>query len=153
MLYVHKKSEVPIDPWPALNHGGGNNLGDPAVAAPFLVLCNADIIHREGAWHYIFEFDTRNTLELSALARLARNEERYPEDMNWKQWLGPEFTIISAAVRDEILHMPASEGHTSAVITNMRNALPTPPVPGTEGRHWWRGDIPEDFLLALPSGR
>jgi hypothetical protein len=153
MLYIHRKSATPIDPWPALYHGGANNLGDESVPQRFLVLCNADILQRDGVWHYIFEFDARNSLELSALAQAAdRRRQAYPNDIDWKSWLGDEFTIISAAVRDEILHLPESEAHTGAVITNMRRVMATPPPPGSEGRHWWRGDIPEDFLLALPHG-
>ena len=152
MLYVHKKSATPIDPWPFLRHAGGNNLGDESVTAKYLVLFNVDIVQREGVWHYLFEFDTRESLELSALAQLSGTQERYPDDMDWKNWLG-EHTIISAAVRDEILHMPASEAHTGAIITNMRPMkYPGQPIPGQDQRHWWRGEIPEDFLIALPRG-
>ena len=38
------------------------------IRAKYLVLCNVDILHRDGAWHYIFEFDARNSLEMSELA-------------------------------------------------------------------------------------
>src|SRR4051812_1515000 len=57
MLYIHKKSPTPITHWDALRHGGPNNLGDRAVRGAYLVLWNVDIVHREGAWHYLFEFD------------------------------------------------------------------------------------------------
>src|SRR5882757_8529940 len=99
MLYVHKKSPTPIDPWGALRHGGLNNLADPAIPGKCLVLFNVDIVQREGAWHYIFEFESRDTLEVSALAQLTGKERHYPDDMNWKQWLAPTYTLISAAVR------------------------------------------------------
>jgi len=150
MLYVHKKSPTPINPWPHLRHGGVNNLGNKDIAAKYLVLFNADIVHREGAWNYVFEFDTRDSLELSPLARLTGSPQAYPNDMNWKQWLG-EHTIISAAVRDEILHMPESEAHTGAVITNMRpTQFPGKLLPGQEEHHWTPDDIPDDVLLAFP---
>jgi hypothetical protein len=149
MLYVHKKSPTPIDPWPVIRHGGPNNLGLPEITARYLLLWNVDIVHREGHWHYIFEFDARNSLETSALAQLVASKQSYPNDMDWKRWLSPGFTVISASVREEILNMPADEAHTDTVITNMR------PVPATtankhpEPKNWIPEDNPDEFLMML----
>jgi hypothetical protein len=150
MVYIHKKSPGPIDPWPAVRHGGLNHLD--GVRGKYLVLWNADIVQREGAWHYIFEFDVRDTLEMSALAQLVGGGKQrgYPNDMDWKTWLGPHCTQITAAVREEILNMPADAARTEAVITDMRELRNAPPVPGRKPDDWYRGgESPDDFLLTV----
>ncbi len=149
MLYVHKKSSTPIDPWPALRHGGPNDLDDAGVKGNFLVLFNVDIVQREGVWHYIFEFDLRDSLEATALAQFM-GKTSYPNDMKWKQWLGADCTVISASVREEILKMPDNVAHTSAVITGMRECPTARPIPGRDPDDWFRHDLPENFLLTLP---
>ena len=150
MLFVHKKSSSPIDPWPAVRHGGPNDLAAPGYRGKYLVLWNVDIVHREGVWHYIFEFDMRDSLEIGALAKLVGRDQRYPNDMNWKKWLGPDATVISAAVREEILNMPAQAGHSRAVITGMREVPAARPIPGRDKDDWFKHDLPENFLLTLP---
>jgi hypothetical protein len=151
MVYVHKKSSVPMDPWPAVRHGGANNL-DPSIKGGFLVLWNVDIVHREGAWHYLFEFDVRDSLALSALGQLMGRAQAYPNDMDWKAWLGADCTIISAAVRQEILNMPRDHAQTDAVITGMRAVPNARPVPGRDPNDWFRVELPDDFMLSLPGG-
>jgi hypothetical protein len=121
MLYIHKRSPTPIDHWPVRRHGGANNLGE-SVAGKYLLLWNVDIVHREGAWHYIFEFDVRTSLNISELGRLLSKEKSYPDDMDWKSWLGPNYTIISAAVRAEILNMPKDIASTGPRITSFHQA-------------------------------
>ena len=59
MLYVYKQSAEPIHPWSMLHVGGVNNIA-PQAKAKYLVLDNVDVIQRDGAWHYLFAFDTRN---------------------------------------------------------------------------------------------
>jgi hypothetical protein len=154
MLFVHKRSQNPIDPWSALRHGGMNNLDNAAVRSRYLVLWNVDIVQREGAWHYLFEFDGRDRLELGALAQLVGKAQRYPDDMDWKQWLGPEYHVISASVREEILRMPAAEARTGAIITEMREVPPEEPgarpIPGRDAEHWFQLELPADFVFGLP---
>ncbi len=148
MLFVHKRSAAPIDPWPALKHGGSNNLANAAVQGKFLILWNVDIVQREGAWHYLFEFDARDTLRKGTLAQLAGKSQDYPDDMNWKSWLGDDITIITAAVREEILRMPADAARTSAVITDMRQVRTTPPGPSPrDPDDWFHSDIPREFII------
>jgi hypothetical protein len=154
MLFIHRKSSSPIDPLAALKHGGVNNLDNPAIKGKYLVLWNVDIVQREGLWHYLFEFDKRETLQTHALAQLAGHGRGYPDDVDWKSFLGPEYTVISASVRDEILNMPAEDAHTSAVITGMRPVAPTNhSLPVHNPGDWYQvGELPEDdLLLALPA--
>jgi hypothetical protein len=152
MLYIHKKSSAPIDPWPALRHGGVNNLDHKDVIGKYLVLFSVDILHREGFWHYIMLFDVRETLAKSALAQLAVKEQSYSDDMDWKEWLGPDFNVISASVREEILNMPEEHAHTGAVITGMRELPGLGPIPGRKPEDWFDVDLPEEFLIAPPGG-
>ena len=102
-------------------------------------------------WHYIFEFDNRDSLEVSALARMVGKEQGYPDDMNWKRWLGEEFTVISAAVRAEMLAMNGEERGSEPRITDLREIPDARPVPGRNPADWYRAELPEHFLLSLPT--
>src|SRR5687768_11212119 len=148
MIFVHKKSATPIEHWGALRHGGANNL-DAGIKGKFLVLWNVDIFFREGFWHYLFEFDVRESLEISALAQLAGRNSRYPNDINWKQWLGADAHVITADVRDAILNMPAKEARTEAVITDVREVPNAFPIPGRGPHNAFQQDLPDRFLLSL----
>lgn len=149
MIFVHKKSSTPFTHWNALRHGGANNL-DAGIKGKFLVLWNVDIVVREGAWHYIFEFDVRDSLEVSALAQLAGKKRGYPNDINWKEWLGPDAAVITAEVRQAILNMPADEARTDAVITDVREVPNAFPIPGRGPHNAFQAELPRDFLLCLP---
>ena len=148
MIFVHKKSPTPLQHWDALRHGGANNL-DLAVKGKFLVLWNVDIVVREGSWNYIFEFDVRDSLEPSALAQLAGKTHGYPNDINWKQWLGADVALITADVRQAILNMPAAEARTEAVITDVREVPNAFPIPGRGPHNAFQIDLPDRFLLCL----
>jgi hypothetical protein len=122
MLYVYKQSAEPFQPWTMLHVGGKNNIA-PAAKVKFLVLDNVDVIQRDGAWHYLFAFDTRNSLELGALAQLMQRNpkaQKYTDGVDWKQWLGEGWQIIDEHVRWEILHMPGAQVKTEASITDLR---------------------------------
>lgn len=122
MLYVYKQSAEPIQPWTMLHVGGKNNIA-PQAKAKFLVLDNVDVIQRDGAWHYLFAFDTRNSLELSPLAQLMQRNpkaQKYSDGADWKKWLGDGWQVIDEHVRWEILHMPGAEAKTGASITDLR---------------------------------
>jgi hypothetical protein len=148
MIFVHKKSSTPIMHWDAIRHGGANNLG-AGIRGKYLLLWNADIVQREGAWHYIFEFDVRESLEISALAQLTGKGTRYPDDMDWKGWLGGEFQVINAAVREAILTMPADEARTGAIITGVRENRAARPIPHA-GPGPYHVDPPRGEMLAWP---
>ena len=125
MLYVYKQSPEPIQPWGMLHVGGKNNIA-PQAKVKYLVLDNVDVIQRDGAWHYLFAFDTRNRLELSPLAQLMQRNpkpQKYTDGANWKSWLGDGWQVIDEHVRWEILHMPGSTAETrknEASITDLR---------------------------------
>lgn len=149
MIFVHKKSSAPFSHWSALRHGGANNL-DAGIKGKYLVLWNVDIVAREGAWHYIFEFDVRDSLEVSALAQMAGKKRGYPNDINWKEWLGDDAAVITAEVRQAILNMPADEARTDAVITDVREVPNAFPIPGRGPHNAFQVELPRDFLLCLP---
>ena len=131
MLYVYKQCPEPCQPWGMLHVGGKNNIV-PAAKAKYLVLDNVDVIQRDGAWHYLFAFDTRNSLELSPLAQLMQRNpkaQKYADGADWKKWLGEGWQVIDEHVRWEILHMPGGEkAKTEASITDLRilDVLPDP---------------------------
>ena len=146
MIYVYKQSPTPLQPWDYLRHGGPNNIA-PEVKAKYLLLLNADILQRDGVWHYIFEFDTRDSLKKSGLAQLTQGPGKsnaYPDGMDWRTWLAqgeapagedgaamalPSWQIITPDVRWEILHMPAGDngnGRHDVVITGLRPLTGTP---------------------------
>ncbi|MGB7159346.1 MAG: hypothetical protein WBD40_14860 [Tepidisphaeraceae bacterium] len=122
MLYVYKQSAEPIHPWGMLHVGGLNNIA-PQAKAKYIVLDNVDVIQREGAWHYLFAFDTRNSLELSPLAQLMSRTpkpQKYADGADWKKWLAGGWQIIDEHVRWEILHTPGAPAKSEASITDLR---------------------------------
>jgi hypothetical protein len=130
MLYVYKQSAEPISPWTMLHVGGKNNIA-PEAKSKYLVLDNVDVIQRDGAWHYLFAFDTRNSLELSPLAQLMQRNpkaQKYADGADWKSWLGDGWQVIDEHVRWEILHMPGAVTKSEASITDLRilASLPDP---------------------------
>ena len=123
MIFVHKKSPTPIQHWDALRHGGANNL-DAGIKGKFLVLWNVDIVVREGAWHYIFEFDARDSLQKSGLAQLMERSNgngsaKFKDGTNWAEWLGEGWQIIDEHVRNEILKLAPVEP-MDGIITGVR---------------------------------
>ena len=149
MIFVHKKSATPITHWSVLRHGGANNLDDPSVKGrgKFLLLWNVDVVVREGAWNYIFEFDVRNSLQTSALAQLAGRSPEYPNDVDWNKWLGPDAKVINEEVREAILTMPPDEARTEAVITDVREVPGATSIPGRGPHNAFQSDQPRDFLI------
>jgi hypothetical protein len=130
MLYVYKQTAEPISPWTMLHVGGKNNIA-PQAKAKYLVLDNVDVIQRDGAWHYLFAFDARNSLELSALAQLMQRDpkpQKYADAADWKAWLGDGWQVIDERVRWEILHLTSAETKSEASITDLR-ILPSLPDP------------------------
>ena len=151
MIFVHKKSATPITHWSVLRHGGPNNLDDPSVKGrgKFLLLWNVDIVVREGAWNYIFEFDVRDSLQTSALAQLTGKGTAYPNDMDWKRWLGADAQVIAEEVREAILTMPPDEARTEAVITDVREVPGATSIPGRGPHNAFQAELPKDFLITL----
>jgi len=125
MLFVYKQSVKPVTPWSMMRVGGVNNVA-PQVTAKFLVLTNVEAMHRDGAWHYIFEFDTRDSLQMSPLAHLVNHHKdpgsplKYKDGVNWRKWLGNDWQIIDEHVREEILRLAPVEPVADGVITGVR---------------------------------
>jgi hypothetical protein len=147
MMFVHKKSATPVMHWSVLRHGGVNNLGDPSVKGKYLLLWNVEVVVREGAWNYIFEFDTRESLSVSALAQLTGRGASYPNDVDWRAWLGPDAQVINEEVRQAILTMPPDEARTEALITDVREAPLATQIPGRGPHNAFQSDSPQDFLI------
>src|SRR2546423_12757602 len=106
MLYVYKQSQQPMQPWSMLRRGGPNNVA-PQAKGRFLVLHNADAVYRDGAWHYVLEFDVRDSLQLSPLAQMMGGKNQgasYRDGANWRKWLGDHWQVIDEHVRWEIVH-------------------------------------------------
>jgi hypothetical protein len=124
MLYVYKRSSGPMRPWDVMRHGGANNIA-PDVRQPFLVLWNADVVRKDGLWHYVFEFDARDSLEISELAQIflgaSSTPTSYPDDTNWRSWLGGDWEIIDNDRRHDILKdARKGDGTGEVVITTLR---------------------------------
>jgi hypothetical protein len=125
MLFVYKQSVKPVMPWSMMRVGGLNNIA-PQAQAKYLVLTNVEAMHRDGAWHYIFEFDTRQSLQMSPLAHLVNHHKEpaapltYKDGVNWKKWLGEDWQIIDEHTREEILRLAPVEPVADGVITGVR---------------------------------
>jgi hypothetical protein len=121
MLYVHKRSVKPVPAWGAMRLGGANNIAPQA--SKYLVLMGAEAILRNGVWHYLLEFDARNSLEMSTLAHAVLGlpaATGYRDCMNWKSWLGEDWELIDEHRRWELLHAQRPEHSADAVITDLR---------------------------------
>ena len=129
MIYVYKQSEKPIHPWDVMRVGGANNIA-PQVKAKYLVLWNVEAVYREGKWHYIFEFDNRDSLMMSGLAQMiGGGEKSYRDAADWKKWLGGGWELIGEKQRWEILNKE-SDNAAGEVIIHMKEApTPTPMGP------------------------
>ena len=109
MIYVYKQSATPIHPWDVLRHGGPNNIA-PEVRAKYLLLLNTDVVQRDGVYHYIFEFDTRDSLKKSGLAQLTQapgKSNEYPNGMDWATWLSKSDAPAPAAQDPAAKEVPA----------------------------------------------
>jgi hypothetical protein len=122
MLQVYKRSVEPMRPWDVMRHGGRNNIAAD-VKHKFLVLWNADVVRKDGLWHYVFEFDARDSLEISELAQIfsgSSTATRYPDGTDWRKWLGVDWTVIDTRRRHEILKPSEINGNGNVVITTLR---------------------------------
>jgi hypothetical protein len=94
MIHVYKRTTEPFSPWGALRAGGPNTIARN-VKARYLVLWNVEVVRSEGAWHYVFTFDARDTLELGVLAQaISGRNARYRDDMDWRKFLGDDWQLV-----------------------------------------------------------
>lgn len=123
MLHVYKRSTEPMRPWDVMRHGGRNNIAAD-IKHKYLVLWNADVVRKDGLWHYVFEFDTRDSLEISELAQIfagsSATPTRYPETTDWREWLGTEWVVIDNRRRQEILKGAGQGKNGEVTITTLR---------------------------------
>ncbi len=78
--------------------------------------------------------------------------KQYPDDMNWRDWLGAGCQLISAKVRENILNLPPDENHPGAIITGVREATNSRPAAGPPPQNAYQPEIPEDFILSGEMG-
>ena len=123
MLHVYKRSTEPMRPWDVMRHGGRNNIA-AEVKHKYLVLWNADVVRKDGFWHYVFEFDTRDSLEISELAQIFAGSSaaatRYPDGTDWRAWLGEDWVVIDNRRRQEILKSAGAGRDGQVTITTLR---------------------------------
>jgi hypothetical protein len=106
MIHVHKRSAGPARPWDVVRQAGANNIA-PTHAAKYLILWNVECVRRGGQWHYVLDFDARDTLEKGALAQLmgdAADAHAYTDTVDWKAWLGSDWEVVCESKRWQILH-------------------------------------------------
>lgn len=104
MIHVHKWSDAPVDPWSALRCISQNNIA-PEAKGQHLILWHVESVRHGGRWHYIMDFEPRDTPEVSAFAReLGHPMERYPQGPDWEQWLGDQWQFIDEYTRWMLLN-------------------------------------------------
>jgi hypothetical protein len=122
MVHVYKKSASPLRPWDVMRTAGKNNVA-PRHNGKFLVLWNADVVRRDGCWHYVFDFDGRNTLEKNEIAVLmsgAGESTTYADDTDWQTFLGADYEVVTEARRKQILSRTDGPHDGEVKITCMR---------------------------------
>ena len=122
MIHVYKQSKQPISAFEVMRVGGRNNIAAD-VPEKFLVLWDVQAIKRGDTWHYIFDFDQRDSLQMSELAQLMGGGGRdlhYQEAADWAKWLGEGWKIVGEQERWQILHPPNASDQGEAKITDIR---------------------------------
>ncbi|HLL87861.1 MAG TPA: hypothetical protein VK324_01025 [Tepidisphaeraceae bacterium] len=106
MIHVHKRSAGPAKPWDVVRLAGANNVA-PQHKHKYLILWNVECVRRNGEWHYVLDFDGRDSLEKSELALLmgdASDAQAYADKVDWNAWLGKDWEVINESKRWTILH-------------------------------------------------
>jgi hypothetical protein len=142
MIYVHKRSDTPIQAWDLMRRAGLNTIA-PQSKGKYLLMWNVEVIRRDGMWHYIFEFNTRDSLEMSPLSQMVRGNgqpARYRDGMNWKQWLGQDWELVTPQKREELLLQAELEAQPDHVtITGLKvwpEQRPRPAPAQLESASW-----------------
>lgn len=115
MVHVYKKSATPLKTLGVMRSAGANTIG-LGGHKKYLVLWNAQVARKDGVWHYVLDFDPRDTLAKGEIARLmARKGEpmSYAETADWKALLGDDFEVISPARRTEIVRSACGSSATT----------------------------------------
>ncbi len=101
-----------------MRSAGVNNIG-LSTKAKYLVLWNADVVRKDGMWHYLLDFDVRNSLEKSEIAQLMAGEGEaaaYEGKTDWKAFLGDDFDVVSSARRGQIAREGSTTGEAASVV-------------------------------------
>ncbi len=130
MVHVYKKSATPIKTLGVMRTAGANNVGIGG-RSKYLVLWNAQVARKDGMWHYVLDFDPRESLEKGEIAKLmtrAGDSTSYIASADWKALLGSDFEVISAAKRTEIVRSACGSqastgtGHVTISCTHLGNS-------------------------------
>ena len=123
MLHVYKRSSTALPVLDVIRTAGPNTIA-PDLAAKFLLLWNAEAVQDDDGWHYVFDFDVRDSLQFNDLAKLmgAQNGRgQYKDGTDWKAWLGEGWERIDEKRRWEILHPHGQDApRTGVVISDLR---------------------------------
>lgn len=130
MVHVYKRSKDPLQPWQVIRQAGANNIA-PEVKERYLILWNAEAVRRNGEWHYILEFDARNSLEITdptAAAPNGKGPPQYRDGIDWRKWLGPDWELVDPARRELVLAQDETPRPGQVVISNLKigNRPPRP---------------------------
>jgi hypothetical protein len=131
VVHVYKRSQQPIQPWQMIRRAGTNNIA-PEVKAKYLILWNAEVVRRNGLWHYILEFDARDSLDITDPTTTHTNGKTSPptyrDGIDWRAWLGQDWELVEPARREQILTQDQPAGPGGVVISNLKlgNRPPRP---------------------------
>jgi hypothetical protein len=131
VIHVYKQTKQPVSAFEVMRVGGRNNIaGD--VAEKFLVLWDVHAIKRGDTWHYIFDFDQRDTLQMSELAQLMNGggqDMQYQNAVDWAKWLREGWKIVGEQERWQILHPGTGSEKGEAKISDIRVGGSRRPMP------------------------
>ena len=105
MIHVHKRSGSPLDPWGVVRTAGPNTIAPGK--GKYLILWDVHSVRHGGQWHYVLDFEPRDTTDVGELARLMGHKlARYPDGPDWAAWLGDGWEPIDEHRRWKLLHPP-----------------------------------------------
>lgn len=118
VIFIHKMSPQPLQPWDHVNQAGRNTVVRH-VHERYLLLREVQVAQRGGMWHYVFAFDSRDSLELSPLARMLGGKDAHVDSVDWQSWLGDNWRLIESHALPAILN-GSDDASPQARITDLR---------------------------------
>jgi len=119
MVHVYKRSSTALPVLDAIRTAGPNTIA-PELKAKFLLLWNAEVVRTDDdEWHYVFDFDARDSLQLNDLAKLMgaqQGKTQYGGGMDWLAWLGEGWERIDEKRREQILKLRGQNARGGGVV-------------------------------------